>query len=99
MSKQLFFFLIWGIVALPGVIAIWLGTEMAIFEKFFSSFLFGFIIFFGLGSIWLAWQKGCQRIKRMWRERLHYRVYVLANIRNPFNPLKKSADSGRSRRY
>ena len=89
MSKQLFFFLIWGIVALPGVISIWLGTEMAIFEKFFSSFLFGFIIFFGLGSIWLAWQKGCQRIKRI----------VLANIRNPFNPLKKSADSGRSRRY
>jgi hypothetical protein len=60
-SKQFFFFIIWSAIALPGVIAIWLGTEVTVFEKFFSSFLFGSIIFFGLGSIWLAWQKGKNR--------------------------------------
>ncbi len=37
MSKQLFFYIILGIVALPGIIAIWLGTEIDVFEKFFST--------------------------------------------------------------
>jgi len=57
MSKRLVFFIIWGVLALPGVIGIWLGMDESMLERFFSASVFGFLMFFGLGSIWLARNK------------------------------------------
>ncbi len=57
MSRRTIFLVIYGAVMLIMTVLVCFETEGTLLAKFFLVIFFGFLVFFSLGSMWLAWEK------------------------------------------
>ena len=57
MSRRAIFLIIYGVITLFIVTAVFLSPEGTLLMKFVWAGLSAFIVFFSLGSMWLVWER------------------------------------------
>ena len=57
MSRRAIFLILYGVIVLSMVIPMFLSHGGSLLVKFVWAGLSAFIVFFGLGSMWLVWER------------------------------------------